>query len=79
MKNTDSKWIKVDSTVIYTTDMKSVAKSFYEIFIEPYYKKDSVCLDLRKFERHETIKFMNEIKMLTENSNNIVFVQKSVK
>ena len=79
MKHENSKWIKVDSTVVFTTDPKSITKSFYEIFIEPYYHKESVCLDLRKFERYETIKFVNEIKILTENSNNIVFVYKNVK
>lgn len=71
-----TKWIKIDSNIIFTTDPKTIAKDFFNIFVEPYYKKESVCLDLRKFNKIESVVFVNTIKELSNNSDNVVFVYK---
>lgn len=76
MKSQNTKWITVDSAVIFTVDPRVTAKSFFEILVEPYYEREPVCLDLRKFQRHETINFVKEIRTLSNNSDMIIFVHK---
>lgn len=69
------KWIKVDTNIIFTIDPEETATQFFGIFVEPYFKKCPICLDLRKFSDKDTKKFINVIRKLCDFSENVVFVR----
>lgn len=70
------RWIKVESSIIFTTNPKATTENFFDVFVAPYYEKQPVYLNLKDFEKHKTIEFVEIIRKMSENSRNIIFIHK---
>lgn len=73
------KWLKVGAKLIYSTAVEAAAKDFYGIFIEPYYVRECVHIDLREFPREDTMKFVNALDKLCKKSDKVIYIFKRQK
>jgi hypothetical protein len=78
-KQNAPKWIKVDPKIAYSTAVESVAKDFYEFFIEPFIGREPVHIDFGSISSKSVIKFIEAINKISKNNKNIIFVRKEVK